>query len=44
MTKLRNEMIVEKFKFLNQISIYLDANGELEQQLYLFDGAKKRNE
>lgn len=44
MTKLRNELSVERRNFLDQINVYIDANEELEQKLKLFDEVKKRNE
>ena len=44
MTKLRNELSVERCNFLDQINVYIEANGELEQQLKSFDFVKKRNE
>ena len=37
-------MSVEECYLLYKFSVYIDENGELEQQLNLFDGVKKRNE
>ena len=31
LTQLRNEMNIEKCNFLNQINVYIEANGELEK-------------
>ena len=44
LTKLRNELSVERCNFIDQINVYIEANGELEQKLKMFDDAKKRNE
>ena len=43
LTKLRNELSVERCNFLNQMSVYITANGELEQEIKLFDDITNRN-
>ena len=44
LTQLRNEINIERCNFLNQINVYIEANGELEKKFKLFDIVKKRNE
>ena len=43
LTKLRNELSVEGRNFLNQTSVYINANEELEQEIKFFDDIKNRN-
>ena len=43
LAQLRNELSVERRNFLNQMSVYINANEELEQEIKLFDDIKNRN-
>ena len=44
LTKLRNELSLERRNFLNHMSVYINANEEPKQKIIFFDDVKKTNE